>query len=41
MIQSKNLQKFKDSVTVLDDMDDKLNKDIAYISQEKEFIILK
>ena len=28
-------------VIVLDDIDDKLNKDIAYISHEKEFIILK
>ena len=30
MITSKNKSKFKDSVIVLDDMGDKLNKDIAY-----------
>ena len=30
MITSKNKSKFKDSVIILDDMGDKLNKDIAY-----------
>ena len=30
MITSKNKSKFKDSVIVLDDMGDKLNKKIAY-----------
>ena len=29
MITSKNKSKFKDSIIVLDDMGDKLNKDIA------------
>ena len=30
MITSKNKSKFKDSVIVLDNMGDKLNKDLAY-----------
>ena len=34
MITSKNKSKFKDSVIVLDDMGDKLNKDIAYYFTE-------
>ena len=34
MITSKNESKFKDSVIVLDDMGDKLNKDIAYYFKE-------
>ena len=34
MITSKNKSKFKDSVIVLDDMGDKLNKDIAYYFRE-------
>ena len=34
MIASKNKSKFKDSVIVLDDMGDKLNKDIAYYFTE-------
>ena len=34
MITSKNKTKFKDSVIVLDDMGDKLNKDIAYYFTE-------
>ena len=34
MITSKNKSKFKDSVIVLDDMGDKLNKDIAYFFTE-------
>ena len=34
MITSKNKSKFKDSVTVLDDTGDKLNKDIAYYFTE-------
>ena len=34
MITSKNKSKFKDSVIVLDDMDDNLNKDIAYYFTE-------
>ena len=34
MITSKNKSKFKDSVIVLDDMCDKLNKDIAYYFTE-------
>ena len=35
MITSKNRSKFKDSVIVLDDMGDKLNKDIAYYFTEE------
>ena len=34
MITSKNKSKFKDSAIVLDDMGDKLNKDIAYYFTE-------
>ena len=34
MIKSKNLPNFKDSVIVLDDMGNKLNKDIAYYFTE-------
>ena len=34
MITSKNKSKFKDSVIVLHDMGDKLNKDIAYYFTE-------
>ena len=34
MITSKNKSKFKDSVIVLDDMGDKLNKDMAYYFTE-------
>ena len=34
MITSKNKSKFKTSVIVLDDMGDKLNKDIAYYFRE-------
>ena len=34
MITSKNKSKFEDSVIVLDDMGDKLNKDIAYYFTE-------
>ena len=34
MIISKNMPKLRDSVIVLDDMDDKLNKDIAYYFTE-------
>ena len=34
MITSKNKSKFKDSVIVLDDMGDKLNKDIAFYFTE-------
>ena len=34
MITSKNKSNFKDSVIVLDDMGDKLNKDIAYYFTE-------
>ena len=34
MITSKNKSKFKKSVIVLDDMGDKLNKDIAYYFTE-------
>ena len=34
MITSKHKSKFKDSVIVLDDMGDKLNKDIAYFFTE-------
>ena len=34
MITSKNKSKFKDSVIVLDDMGDKLNKEIAYYFTE-------
>ena len=34
MVTSKNKSKFKDSVIVLDDMGDKLNKDIAYYFTE-------
>ena len=34
MITSRNKSKFKDSVIVLDDMGDKLNKDIAYYFTE-------
>ena len=34
LIRSKNKSKFKDSVIVLDDMSDKLNKDIAYYFTE-------
>ena len=34
MITSKNKSKFKYSVIVLDDMDDKLNQDIAYCFTE-------
>ena len=34
MITSKNKSKFKDSVIVLDDIGDKLNKDIAYYFTE-------
>ena len=35
MITSKNKSKFKDNVIVLDDMGDKLNKDIAYYFTEE------
>ena len=35
MITSKHKSKFKDSVIVLDDMGDKLNKDIAYYFTER------
>ena len=34
MITSKNRSKFKDSVIVLDDMGDRLNKEIVYIFKE-------
>ena len=34
MISSKNMPNFKDSVIVIDDMVDKLNKDIAYYFAE-------
>ena len=34
MIRSNNKSKFKDSVIVLDDMGDKLNKDVAYYFTE-------
>ena len=34
MFTSKNKSEFKDSVIVLDDMGDKLNKDIAYYFME-------
>ena len=34
MITTKNKSKFKDSVIVVDDMRDKLNKDIAYFFTE-------
>ena len=37
MITSKNKSKFKDSVIVLDDMGDKLNKDIAYYFTEERY----
>ena len=36
MITSKNIHNFKDSVIVLDDMGDKLNKDIAYFFYRRE-----
>ena len=43
MITSENKSKFKDSVIVLDDMGDKLIKDIArgIISQNENIIIFK
>ena len=41
MITSKNKSKFKDSVTVLDDMGDKLNKDIAYYFTEGRHYIIQ
>ena len=34
MITSKNMHMFRDSIIVLDDMGDKLNKDIAYYFTE-------
>ena len=41
MITSKNKSKFKDSVIVLDDMGDKLNKDIAYYFTERRHYNMK
>ena len=41
MITSKNKSKFKDSVIVLDDMGDKLNKDIAYFTEGRHYNIPK
>ena len=37
MITSKNKSRFKDSVIVLDDMGEKLNKDIAYYFTEGRY----
>ena len=41
MITSKNMHIFRDGVIVLDDMGDKLNKDIAYFLQKENIIIFK
>ena len=41
MITSQNFHILQDSVIVLDDMGDKLNKDIGYFLQKKDRIIYK
>ena len=41
MITTKNMPNFKDSVIVLDDMGDKLSKDLAYYLQKEDMIILE